>query len=367
MKKRNILALAICFIIVLSLMPGSVLAAGGPFTLEAPTNLRAELKFDIDGLPYFELKLDVPQSVKAINEKIIEDYAAYNGFICDQIYVEFDYKYADYDWNEGPSHVWTTTDYLSDYLDRGYFEYRPFDSSKTYDEVDIKSETYHFRARFYALWGYEGDYISEYTYSGYTDIVTIGNPAYWSSASSWATPELQKAGQAGLIPDILKGADMTKPITREEFCELAVLLYEKCTGKTAEAAANPFTDTKNPRILMAYNLGITTGTSPTTFSPKVLINREQCATMLFRAIKAINPEGDYSIAGVKDFPDQKYISSWAVEATKYMSKIGIITGNNAGEFMPKATTTAQEAAGYGMATREQAIAMSFRSYEKFGK
>jgi len=86
--------------------------------------------------------------------------------------------------------------------------------------------------------------------------------------------------------------------------------------------------------------------------------------MLFRAIKAIHPQGDYSVAGVKDFPDQKDISSWAVEATKYMNKIGVITGDAQGNFMPKATTPAQEAAGYGMATREQAIALSVRTHDK---
>jgi hypothetical protein len=86
--------------------------------------------------------------------------------------------------------------------------------------------------------------------------------------------------------------------------------------------------------------------------------------MLFRAIKAIKPDGDFSINGIKDFPDQKYISSWAIDPAKYMSKIGIVTGDTKGYFMPKATTTAQQAAGYGMATREQAIAMSVRTYEK---
>jgi hypothetical protein len=100
------------------------------------------------------------------------------------------------------------------------------------------------------------------------------------------------------------------------------------------------------------------------FSPNVLINREQCAAMLFRAIKAMKPDADFSIAGVKDFPDQKYISSWATDATKYMFKIGIIAGDSKGNFMPKATTTAQEASGYGMATREQAIALSARTYEE---
>jgi hypothetical protein len=34
-----------------------------------------------------------------------------------------------------------------------------------------------------------------------------------------------EASNEGLIPDILKGADLTKPINREEFCELALLLY----------------------------------------------------------------------------------------------------------------------------------------------
>lgn len=86
--------------------------------------------------------------------------------------------------------------------------------------------------------------------------------------------------------------------------------------------------------------------------------------MLFRAIKAIAPAADYSVAGIKDFPDQNHISSWAVDATKYMSKMGIIAGDAQGNFMPKATTSAQEAAGYGMATREQAIALTVRAYEK---
>ncbi len=198
--------------------------------------------------------------------------------------------------------------------------------------------------------------------SPWSNITSINTPA-WSNASTWATAELQKAEDLGLIPGILKGADMTKPITREEFCELAVLLYEKSTGTAASAAAaNPFTDTSNPQILKAFSLGVTTGTSGTTFSPKVLINREQCAAMLFRAIKAIDPNGDYSVAGIKDFPDQKHISSWAGEATKYMSKKGIIKGDNNGNFMPKATTSAQEAAGYGMATREAAILMNVRTY-----
>lgn len=196
--------------------------------------------------------------------------------------------------------------------------------------------------------------------SGYSNVASLG-----LISSTWAAPELNKADSLGLITDRLKGADLTKPITREEFAELAILLFEKVTATTAEInATNPFADTTNPEILKAYKMEITKGITTTTFEPNTLINREQCAAMLFRAIKAINPDGDYSTAGEKNFPDQKYISSWAVEATKYMSQIGIIKGDTAGNFMPKATTSAQEAAGYGMATREAAILMTVRSYEK---
>ena len=365
--KRNSLALALSFMIILGVLPIKALADTVPFTLDTPVNLIAELKEDPDGLPYFELKLDIPQSIMALDAQIADDSEYFEGKQCDPIEIAFDYKYGNYDWNEGISHYWKTTDYLSEFLDRGYFEYRPFDSSVTYEDVDIKSETYYFKARFHSMWGYSGDYIDKHVYSEYSNTVKIGNPAYWSSASTWAASELQKAADAGIIPQILKGADMTKAITREEFCELSVLLYEKVTGKTAEAAAvNPFNDTANPQILKAYRLGITSGTSVTAFSPKLLINREQCAAMLFRTIKAIKPDGDFSTLGVKDFPDQKHISSWALEATKYMFKIGTISGNKEGEFMPKATSAAQEAAGYGMAAREQAIAMSMRTYEKLG-
>jgi len=201
-------------------------------------------------------------------------------------------------------------------------------------------------------------------YSPFSNIISHGMAAY-SNASNWAKTELDKAAEYDLIPQSLKGADMTKPITREEFAELAVKLYEKTTGTVAAAASpNPFTDTKNPEILKAFKVGVTTGTSATTFAPKELTNREQVATMLSRAIRVMAPGGDFSTNGAPTFIDQKDISSWALEHVMFMGKSGIIKGTD-GKFMPKAVTTAQTAAGYATTTREQAIAMSVRSFEQF--
>ena len=73
------------------------------------------------------------------------------------------------------------------------------------------------------------------------------------TASEWAKPELEKAQSYGLIPDVLKDADLTRPITRAEFAAVAVKAYENFTGTTVSpVATNPFTDTSNTDVLKAY-------------------------------------------------------------------------------------------------------------------
>jgi outer membrane lipoprotein-sorting protein len=315
-----------------------------PDSLEAPQNLAGELKKYENGQPYFHFTFNIPKSVE-------------DTYKVTRVWTKLDWKIGNGKWATELAEVEPFE--AADMLFTDNVDVDPIDEG-SWDEIDIKENTYYFRA-FFEMKKPDGSIVK----SPFSNIVEMGSPAFYSGASDWAKPELQEAYDKGLIPDILKGADMTKPINREEFAELAVLLYEKATKKTASAAPpNPFTDTTNKQILKAYELGITKGTLKTTFSPKVLINREECATMLYRAIKAIVPDGDYSIAGVKDFPDQKYISSWAVEGTKYMFKLGIIKGDDRGYFMPKATTTAQEAAGYGMATREAAVLMTVRTSNK---
>lgn len=175
----------------------------------------------------------------------------------------------------------------------------------------------------------------------------------YTKASSWAVNELNQAYQAGVTPSRFENRDVTRNITREEFAELAVRLYEATTGMDAPMPiANPFRDTSSPAALKAYELGITTGTSATTFSPNEILTREQCATMFYRAIQIIAPYADYSVAGVPDFRDQRYIAPWAVEGTKYMYKIGIIKGDQYGNFMPN-----QKASQYGTASIEASLSL----------
>lgn len=193
----------------------------------------------------------------------------------------------------------------------------------------------------------------------------VSTAAIYTSASAWAKPEIERAYDCGLIPHRLLTADAPQPATREEFCELTVRLYEQVTGETAAPISpNPFTDTANTEILKAYQLGITTGTSATTFSPQAVTNREQVTTMFGRTIRLMFPDGDYSLDGAPVFSDQADISPWAVEHVKFMSKAGILIGAG-GKFMPRAVTDAQKATGYGTTKREEAIAIAVRIYTTY--
>ncbi|MDP4092775.1 MAG: S-layer homology domain-containing protein [Bacillota bacterium] len=363
MKKR-LLSIIFALTVMASLIPTNFVYAelpeGIPSTVEAATIEKIDVKTDESGMPYFELEAKFPQSFMDLSEK-----CPGGGYTWIDYYWKIDNGSWEYlsggttDCLFGESYGNAVAGKENTYRITGIYPEDEGDAQK----IVIKDHIYTIKIKLSYAYN-NGDGPINFIYSSFSNEFPIGSGSFYKNISDWAKPELQNAYDLGLIPDILVGADMTKPITREEFCELAVLLYEKTTGKeSVPASPNPFKDTTNPRILKAFKLGITTGTSSTTFSPNVLINREQCSAMLFRAIKAIKPDGNFSIVGIKDFPDQKNISAWAVEAAKYMSKAGIITGDNNGNFMPKAITSAQKAKGYGMATREQAIAMCMRTYK----
>ncbi len=176
----------------------------------------------------------------------------------------------------------------------------------------------------------------------------------WGNASSWAKKELRKAQEYDLIPDIFEDEDLTDTITRKEFAAVAVKMYEAITGKTAKVSKyNPFTDTKNEDVLKAYRLGITNGTSDTTFSPNKSITREQMATMLCRGIERAGIDIDV-YKGKKLFADDNDFSEYARNSIYFMADNDLINGVGDNLFSPK-----------GTATREQALLISVRSYLEF--
>ncbi len=209
------------------------------------------------------------------------------------------------------------------------------------------------------------------SFKTYGTVIVVNNSAYYhdikadasqntksktEGASSWAAAEIEKAIGYGLSTDRILSSYQNN-ITREEFCEIAVKLYEQLSGKKAVAVSpNPFTDTTNSEILKAYNLKISNGKTATEFKPNDPITRQELAVMIRRALQAAIADLNTSIDGASSFSDDKDIASWAVNDVKFCNKNGIMNGVGENKINP---------AGY--TTREQAVLMLVRAYEKFVK
>jgi len=181
-----------------------------------------------------------------------------------------------------------------------------------------------------------------------------GAPDAADAASAWAVIEIEQAIAHGLTTDGIL-SDFQKNITRREFCEISVKLYEKLSGRTAAPVSpNPFTDTSNAEILKAYNLGIVKGVSPDRFAPDQSITRQEICVMLMRALKAAIPSLNTETAHSTVFADENKIAQWAIDAVRFMNSRGIMKGVGSNMINPLGNTT-----------REQAIILVKRTYEVF--
>lgn len=159
------------------------------------------------------------------------------------------------------------------------------------------------------------------------------------AVDQWALSEVNAAVAAGLSPVQFDYMDLRVDMTRAQFAAVAVALYEAMGGKDSPAVSNPFTDTDDPNVIKAYALGITTGTTNTTFTPDGPLTREQAAVMLSRVYTKLGG----TIPAVQDtsFADNAQISSWARSSVAFMAQQGIVAGVGGNRFAPQSHTQIQ--------------------------
>ncbi|MBS4026201.1 MAG: S-layer homology domain-containing protein [Clostridia bacterium] len=185
------------------------------------------------------------------------------------------------------------------------------------------------------------------TYATSTQLILDG------TQSTWAVNELREAFSLNLTyPTVMN--NFKRDITREEFSTIAVKLYEGLTGKKASYTNNPFVDTRNTEVLKAYSLGIVNGKSKTEFKPLDRITRQEISVMLYRTLNVSISNLNKDISGTFPFKDQSSISSWAMEAMKFVYKNKIMNGVTSTEIRPLENTS-----------REQAVILVKRTYENY--
>lgn len=163
-----------------------------------------------------------------------------------------------------------------------------------------------------------------------------------NTPSSWAKTDIDKAKLIELIPERIQG-NYRNSITREEFSELAVELYEALTRTEAVLKGdNPFIDTDNPKIIIANQLGLVQGKGDGIFAPYENITREQVSVVTYSTLQAAKPRYDYSDFYEYEFKDYNMISPWANKAVGYLYGIEVINGDE-DLFNPKGDTSREEA------------------------
>ena len=165
--------------------------------------------------------------------------------------------------------------------------------------------------------------------------------------SEWALDEVTKAHSLDLVKTY--GADDFNyrsyrwDITRQQFCELAVGLYEKITETSAVPdyiENSPFTDTRSPVVAAAYEKGITTGRGEGIFDPFGSITRQEAATMLNRLAKLLGVTLQPGDEGL--FADDLLIADFAKDAVYSMLEAKVMNGVGGNRFDPLSPYTVEQ-------------------------
>ena len=211
--------------------------------------------------------------------------------------------------------------------DRGYVLDRLIITDRDGDAISYKSRgdgKYTFTMPASAV-TVEAVFVQEDEEPGFTDVPA---DAYYADAVAWAVENGITNGLTDTAFAPNSGCTRGQVVT---------FLWRAAGEPEPETAVNPFTDVSEDAynyeaILWAYENGITSGTTATTFAPNATCTRAQIVTFLYRAGGAQTMAGG---SGFTDVPADAYYAdavAWAVEN-------GITNGITATTFAPNETCT----------------------------
>jgi len=117
------------------------------------------------------------------------------------------------------------------------------------------------------------------------------------------------------------------------------------TGALCNTSATPFTDISGSfaatNIACIFNLGLTTGTSATTYSPAGMVTRAQMGAFLARTVRSLT-----SLTPATTTPFTDIAGSFATSDIGFIFNLGITTGTSATTYSPDRIVTREEMAAF---------------------
>ena len=147
----------------------------------------------------------------------------------------------------------------------------------------------------------------------------------------WCRSEVEYVWKHGLMKGITE--DTFAPTANMTRAMFATVLYRMKGCPSVEGLSEPFTDVGKDywaydAIVWAYNVGVTTGVTDTTFEPGKNITRAQLVTMLYRY------ENSPAISGALTFVDSADIAVPYRAAVLWATRNGVVNGYIGGTFRP---------------------------------
>ena len=161
-------------------------------------------------------------------------------------------------------------------------------------------------------------------------------PGTHFAVSAWAKKDVARARSEGLIPVSIP-TDMTQNITREQFCEIAVALYEKLAWHEIEDRKT-FADTVNPSVEKLAAIGVINGVGNNMFAPTDVLTRAQAAAILSRLGSLIGLD----MSGTTS-PFQDIEGHWAAADIAHVYNAKLMNGVKPNTFSPYSNYTIQQA------------------------
>ena len=144
---------------------------------------------------------------------------------------------------------------------------------------------------------------------------------------------------------------------------MIVSVLWRMSGSPEPTVNNPFADLEvnqkwyHKAVVWAYENGIVSGTSRTTFDPTGAVTREQMATFLYRYAKFKGYDTS-ATADINKFPDSGKVGSWAKDALSWANANGLISGSKGSDGVTRLDPQ-------GKATREQVATILMRFCKAF--
>ena len=133
-------------------------------------------------------------------------------------------------------------------------------------------------------------------------------------------------------------------VTREQMAAFLARLWRLFRPDAESVDSTPFGDVDEASfafddVRLLWELGITTGTSPTRYSPDQQVTREQMAAFLARIWRAMHPSFDESAVAPHPFEDVD-ATSFAAADIALIFHLGVTTGTSPTTYAPDGSSAA---------------------------